>query len=240
MKQIIKKLLAQTPYRIVRDRGANRFQAIDVSLHNMKDRGFFPRVVIDGGAHLGSFSLAAKQIFPEATFHLVEPQPACYGSLRPLCSKENFILHEFALADRAGKVALSKTVEPSTGAHIKLDSTGETTVVGASTLDELFGERILARDRALLKLDLQGYELHALRGGPVLLHSVEAILIEVSFYAQAYEPTIVSLMNFLDASGFQLYDIAALSGRFRDNRAHQGDFVFARKGSQLLEDTRWE
>ena len=68
MKQIIKTLIAQTPYRIVRDTGANRFQAIDVALRNMKDRGFFPRVVIDGGAHLGSFSLAAKQIFPGATF----------------------------------------------------------------------------------------------------------------------------------------------------------------------------
>ena len=60
MKQIIKAIIAQTPYRIVRDRGENKFQAIDVSLRNMKDRGFVPRVVIDGGAHLGSFSLADK------------------------------------------------------------------------------------------------------------------------------------------------------------------------------------
>jgi hypothetical protein len=50
VKQIIKAIIAQTPYRIVRDRGANRFQAIDSSLRNMSDRGFQPRVVIDGGA----------------------------------------------------------------------------------------------------------------------------------------------------------------------------------------------
>ena len=62
------------------------------------------------------------------------------------------------------------------------------------------------------------------------------ILTELSFYAQAYEPAIIDLMKFL---GFEWLDIAAISGRTRDNRVHQGDFVFARTGSQLLEDTRW-
>lgn len=238
VKKIIKAIFAQTPYRIVRDRGANRFQAVDVALRNMKDRGFLPRAVIDGGAHLGSFSLAAKQIFPRATFHLIEPQPACRVPLKALCAKEGFVLHEYALADQVGKISLSPTAEPNTGAHVVPNS--DTGNVKASTLDALFGQRISANDRTLLKLDLQGYELHALRGGLALLPSIEVILAEVSFYAQAYEPSIIDLMNFLDSNGFQLYDIAAISGRRRDNRAHQGDFIFARKGSQLLDDTRWE
>jgi FkbM family methyltransferase len=238
VKQIIKAIIAQTPYRIVRDRGANRFQAIDVSLRNMKDCGFYPSVVIDGGAHLGSFSLMAKHIFPNAAFHLVEPQPACSAILKVLCAKEKFILYECALGDHIGKVGLSPTSEPNTGAHIVPNS--ETSIVSASTLDALFGQRISAHDRALLKMDLQGYELHALRGGPKLLRSIEVILTEVSFYSQAYEPAILYLMTFLDTSDFQLYDIAALAGRARDNRAAQGDFVFVRKGSQLLDDTRWE
>jgi hypothetical protein len=32
-------------------------------------------IVIDGGAHLGPFSLAAERIFPDAAFHLIEPHP---------------------------------------------------------------------------------------------------------------------------------------------------------------------
>jgi FkbM family methyltransferase len=240
VKQIIKTLMAQTPYRIVRDRGANRFQAIDSALRNMKERGFHPRIVIDGGAHLGSFSLATKRTFPLAQFHLVEPQSACSKPLKALCTKEGFFLHECALADHIGEVGISQTSEPSTGVHIIPDSDIETNIVFASTLDALFGQRISPHDRTLLKMDLQGYELHALRGGSMLLRSIEIILTEVSFFAQAYEPTIVDLMNFLDARGFQLYDIVALTGRARDNRAHQGDFIFARKNSQLLEDIRWE
>ena len=92
----------------------------------------------------------------------------------------------------------------------------------------------------LLKLDLQGYELHALRGGAAFLRSAEAILTEVSFFAQAYEPPIAELVSFLNDNGFQLYDVAALGGRPRDNRLKQGDLIFVRFGSQLLEDGRWE
>lgn len=91
-----------------------------------------------------------------------------------------------------------------------------------------------------MKLDLQGYELHALRGAKRLLPLVEAILAEVSFYAQSFEPPIATLVAFMEANGFQLYDIAALAGRARDNRLFQGDLVFVNKASRLLEDTRWE
>jgi hypothetical protein len=112
--------------------------------------------------------------------------------------------------------------------------------VATATLDELFGSLIHEDHHALLKLDLQGYELHALSGGIALLHSVEIILTEVSFFSQAYEPPLVDLMTFLDCNGFLLYDIAALAGRTRDNRLKQGDFVFARKGSALLQDGQWE
>jgi hypothetical protein len=72
------------------------------------------------------------------------------------------------------------------------------------------------------------------------LRSIELILAEVSFFAQAYEPPIVDLLTFMDENGFLLYDIAALAGRTRDNRLAQGDFVFARKDSALMEDGRWE
>ena len=126
--------------------GANRFQ-----LSIAPRVGFRPRVVIDGGAHLGLFSLAAKQIFPSATFHLVEPQPACSAHLKMLCSREGFILHECALAEYAGTIGFSQTSQPNTGAHIKLDGDIGAAVVSALTLDALFESRVTLHDRVLLK-----------------------------------------------------------------------------------------
>jgi FkbM family methyltransferase len=240
VKRLIKHFLERTPYRIVRDRDANRFQAIESAIRNIKARGFHPRVVIDGGAHLGSFSVAAKRIFPLAEFHLVEPQLACIKSLKALCAEEGFALHECALAERVGEISMTRTTEPSTGAYISPNGGAETNTVKSCTLDTLFAKRISTYDRTLLKMDLQGYELFALRGGARVLKSIEVILTEVSFFSQAYEPKIIDLMGYLDESGFQLYDIAALSGRMRDNRVHQGDFLFARKGSQLVDDASWD
>ena len=237
MKGLIKSLMARTPYRIVRDKGANRFQAIETCLRAMKTRGFAPRVVIDGGAHIGSFSIAAHSIFPDAVFHLVEPQPACGENLRKLCAARGFIFHECALADQPGHVGLTRTLSPSTGAHVTLDDE-KSVPVAANTLDALFGS-VTRDDRSLLKLDLQGYELHALRGGTAFLQSAEAILIEVSFFAQEYEPPIADLVWFLKKSGFRIYDFASLAGRTRDNRLVQGDFMFVREGSQLVPSQGW-
>jgi FkbM family methyltransferase len=238
MKRFVKSLMERTPYRIVRDHGANRFNAIEPCLRMMKARGYAPRIVIDGGAHVGSFSLAAQSIFPDAIFHLVEPQPACRETLHALCAEEGFIFHECALAERPGRIDMTATAEPSTGVHVA-SGREDAVSVAAQTLDALF-DSVTREDRALLKLDLQGYELHALKGGTTFLRSAEAILTEVSFYAQAYEPPIASLVSFLNDGGFQLYDIASLGGRARDNRPRQGDFIFVRNGSQLLQDGAWD
>jgi FkbM family methyltransferase len=238
MKRLIKLLMEQTPYRIVRDHGGNRFHAIEPCLRMMRERGFVPRTVIDGGAHVGTFSIAAQSTFPEARFHLVEPQPACREPLRTLCAARGFAFHECALAEKPGRILLTATGEPSTGAHVASD--GENAIsVAAEALDTLFPS-VTREDRVLLKLDLQGYELQALKGGATFLRAAEVILTEVSFFAQAYEPPIATLISFLNDRGFQLYDIASLGGRARDNRPRQGDFVFARAGSQLLQDIRWE
>jgi hypothetical protein len=75
-------------------------------------------------------------------------------------------------------------------------------------------------DRVVLKMDLQGYELHAFARRVYASLSIEVILTGASFYSQAYEPAIIDLMTFLDAGGFQLYDIGTIAGRRRDNRAN--------------------
>jgi FkbM family methyltransferase len=235
MKQIAKWIMARTPYRLVREYGINRFQAIDQSLRDLRKRGFRPMIVIDGGAHLGTFSLAAERIFPEATFHLIEPQPACLGPLRELSAKRHFALHEFALSDRPGTVEFLKTTDPNTGAYV--NPRGEEAItVPANTLDALFAGRVATEMRPLLKLDLQGHELAALKGGVKTLQSIEAVLIEVNFVPFLASPGIPSIISFFDENEFELYDVASLSGQFRDNRLVGGDLIFARRDSELMAD----
>jgi FkbM family methyltransferase len=244
VKSIIKAILRRTPYRIVRDRGFNRFNAIDDQLLQLKRKGYEPRVVIDGGAHLGSFSLSARKLWPHAAFHLIEPQAACDSHLRSLCDANGFELHSYALADtesaRQGTVRFTVTETPNTGAQAIFDgvtSEHQLVEVPAVTLDSLLAGKLQKSDRAFLKLDLQGSELAALKGGIAALANIEVILTEVSLW---YSPTALDIMCYLRDMSFEWYDVAALNGRTRDNRLCQGDLVFVRADSNLAADRSWE
>jgi FkbM family methyltransferase len=240
MKAIIKSLLARTRYRVTRQTDMNRFQAIDECMRGLEARAFKPRVIIDGGAHLGQFALLARKSFPGAEdFHLFEPQQACFEQLRSLCAREGFILHECALSSRAGTLRFVSTDRPSTGAYVVQDN-APATEVDARTLDEVLDGKLEPGHHALLKLDLQGHELDALRGGEKALRSIEVVLIEVSLYSQSGPPVATEVIAFMTAMGFALYDIASLSGRPRDNRLREADLVFVRQNSQLLADCQWD
>ena len=243
MKQLLKTILQRTKYRISASGALNRFDAIDEVMNNLKARGFRPTQVVDGGANIGDFARRVRQRFPSAKIHLIEPQPGCQASLQRIAEEPGFVLHPVALVApaQAGRpIAMATTSDGvNTGAHIDSGTGVPTVDVAAATLDQLFAGELGPGDHLFLKLDLQGYELEALSGGARTLEATEVILTEVSFFAQAYEPPIATLIAYLETQGFSLYDIAALSGRARDGRARQGDFVFVRRSSPLMTDTAW-
>jgi len=243
--QLVKKLLALTPYRISRS-ASNRFEEIAHCLVSLRRFGYKPRRIIDGGAHLGSFALEAHTLFPDARIDMIEPQAACRSALEALAKARGFVFHPFAISIEQGSTRLVCGNVPNTGANIirendVLENTDADAVeiVKVTTLDSLFPGEIPGGDRLLLKLDLQGHELLALKGGPRTLGSAEVVIVEVSFFRQRDEPTIPELIGFFDANDFDLFDVAGLAGRTRDDRLRQGDFVFVRRGSALSADTAW-
>jgi len=236
-----KWLLGRTGLRLLRA-AENRFDAMERCLCQLKELGFDPKVIVDGGAHKGSFACSAHKVFPSAVIHMVEPQASCLPLLKELCSDRHFRVHSLALSDRPGTLPMICKPTPDTGAHIPAaDRLAETTMhVEATTLDQLFAVDCRPNDRTLLKLDLQGHELPALEGALNLLPCVEMIITEVTFLRWQGLPTRADLERFLDARGFDLFEIASLSGRASDGRLRQGDFVYVRRGSPLHERNGWE
>jgi FkbM family methyltransferase len=247
MKQLLKAALAKSPYRLTRRSQGNRFMAVEDALVSLKTRGFAPRTVIDCGANVGHFSDFALCQFPDAVVHAIEPQPGCQAALHRLQAKSlgRLTVHATALGNseqEGATLTLSTDANASsTGAHVSVgdDCNARNVTVPCRSLDDLLAGALEPDDRALLKLDLQGYELHALHGATQTLQSCEVVLTEVSFYAQSYEPPISVLVAILAQYGFELYDIAAVYARPRDDRPRQGDFIFARRGSLIVADTRW-
>jgi FkbM family methyltransferase len=126
------------------------------------------------GGETGDF---ARRTWHHSTVHMVEPQVSCRLALKAWARQLGFVVHLCAIGDAEG--VLTMAADPaatSPGAHVlvnhdaqakdKASSTIETPV---KTLDALFAGSLPQHGSALLKLDLQEYELHALRGAYSML-----------------------------------------------------------------------
>jgi FkbM family methyltransferase len=246
--RVANRLLRTVGIRAVFLRPSNRFQAIDECLRRLQTMGYQPEAIVDVGANVGQFYRSTRSIFPEARYHLVEPQPACAPSLRRFASADRRLeLHEVALTIPGVRSVRMIGVGPaggSTGAYVALPGEGDPheIQVPATTLDELLSSRIQSGDRALLKLDVESHELSVLRGAAAVLPVFEVILTEVSFFdiENRGTPGFFELVDFLHEKGYLLYDVGSLAGRPRDMRLRMGDLLFVRLDSSLASDNRWE
>jgi FkbM family methyltransferase len=186
-------------------------------------------------------------VFPGAAFHLVEPQPACASGLRELAARTPALFFH-PVAVTAPGVTRVRMIGGGpegggSGAFVAWaeEAAPDEVECPATTLDDLFAERVAPADRALLKLDLEGHELSALSGGARLLSNPEVVLTEVHFYEveRNGRPLMGDVVEFLGKRGFELYDFACLSSRPRDRRLRMGDAIFVQRDSALAADCSW-
>ena len=190
----------------------------------------------------------AHSIFPDAAIHAIEPQPVCRAFLDQLARRAGRItVHPVAVTD-AGvtRVRLIGGGKAGGGTGAWVARSGEYAAgdleCAATTLDSLFADRVTRQDRALIKLDLEGHELVALRGGARVLQAAELVMTELRFFEldDSGRPLLADVLNFLGQREFVVYDLASLSSRPRDMRLRMGDIIFARRDSPLLADRSWE
>jgi FkbM family methyltransferase len=129
--------------------------------------------MIDAGANIGLFAvLAASRVGPNGLVIACEPSPATMTLLRANVARNDFDwveLHEVAVAEQPGRLAFEDFGPGSGFSSFAPENAGSGTrvEVEVTTLDELAGDR-LGQVR-LVKLDVEGAELRALRGASRLL-----------------------------------------------------------------------
>jgi FkbM family methyltransferase len=171
-------------------------------------------VIYDIGANVGTWTLLAKAILPQANIHAFEPLQIHHEAFeKAMQNISDISLHKVALGSRAGTGNMQVINFSDASSFLKMTEATEKNFgitkereekVSIVTLDEYVSTAKIPLP-ALIKLDIQGYELEAMRGGKKCLRHANHIICEVSFLelykGQAFFHDIV---EFLHQCGFHL------------------------------------
>ena len=192
----------------------------------------------DVGANVGQFSLLARALHPAARIYAFEPLPDAAARYRRVFAGDaNATLFQAAVSPEAGTATMhvsasadSSSLLPISDRQSELfpgtEEVGVTDVEAGPLSDFVSAAELTAP--ALLKIDVQGFELEVLRGTGDLLAAFEHVYVEASFEAlyegQALADDVIALM--VDA-GF------AEVGRYNvsvgpEGAPVQADFLFHR------------
>jgi FkbM family methyltransferase len=163
--------------------------------------------VVDGGAHVGYYTLRfATWVGAAGRVDAFEPNPGLMRRLRRSVAVNGFTdrvrLHELALLDGNGDSEFGFRHDLSGGGAI--EGAGERLTVPTVMLDRVLAE--LAQVD-VLKLDIEGAELRALRGARRLLAASPRIAIVLEFHAPSLAAADEAPLGFLErraAEGFAL------------------------------------
>lgn len=199
------------------------------------------RTVVDIGANRGQFTLFAVNSFPDANIISMEPLGVPASRFRRLFAGERRVaLHQAALGPTSGQTVMHVSGHDDSSSLLPISATQEqlfhgTKEVGTETvrtgpLSE-FLEADLIEEPALLKLDVQGYELEALRACGELLDKFTHVCAEGSFI-ELYQGQVLAddLIAWLRSRGF---DLVLSYGAVSDEqgRTIQVDMLFKRTTS---------
>ncbi len=196
--------------------------------------------LVDVGANTGQFSLLVRALHPAARIIAFEPLPPAADRFRRLFAADaGTALRQSAIAPWRGTATMhlsesadSSSLLPITDRQAEVfPGTREvgTTTVEAGPLDAFVDPAQIAAP-AMLKIDVQGFELEVLHAAQPLLDLFEHIYVEASFEA-LYEGQALfgEVAGFLAAHGF------AEVGRFNvatdaAGAPIQADFLFRKAG----------
>ena len=195
--------------------------------------------VVDIGANRGQFTLFVAGLYPQARIFAFEPLPGPYAVLARIAAGHDRT-HTFqaAIGPRAATARIH-LMHPDDCSSL-LAPTGRQTAMFPQTrlagtlpvemapLHAFVGPGDLCAP-ALLKLDVQGFELAALEGCASLLDRFAAVYLECSFVPlYADQPLADEVLAHLREQGFRLAGVYNLA-HDRDGRAVQADFLCERR-----------
>ncbi len=201
-------------------------------------RGLHIATLVDVGANVGQFTLLATALNPALQVEAFEPLAAPSGTFRRLFRDNARVrLHQCAIGAAEATVSMNVSRRDDSSSLLPISSLQEETFPGTSRVgtesvrvttlaSEIKSDRIAPP--AFLKLDVQGYELEALRGSAGMLGLFQYVYVELSFVelyrGQALAPEVIA---FLASAGFHIAGVYNLQSN-AEGKSIQCDCLFTR------------
>lgn len=177
-------------------------------------------VIFDVGANRGSTVQRFSEYFPDSSIIAFEPIAALCDSMKhQFAGNKNIQIENCGISDINGELTFYVNKSIDTSSFLPSQKTGlnsdaqvkntEQLTVPVKTIEESCAEKNIAHIH-ILKLDIQGSELKALKGAAKLLKEkrIDVIYTEAYFIQQYVDqPSFAEIALYLSSFGYQLQDI---------------------------------
>lgn len=212
------------------------FPSMPASLRVLRELGYCPAFVVDGGAFEGTWTALLRDVFPEARSLMIEPQAAKRAKLLAICrnAPQSTRFCGELLGPKDGLEVDFHEMQTGSSVLSELSPWQRDTVRKTiSTLDTVVADNADWGQPDFIKLDVQGYELAVLEGATRALESAMFVLLEASFvpYNEG-APLAAEVIAFMDIHGFALMDVCSLVRR-PNGVLGQADLLFINTSGSL-------
>jgi hypothetical protein len=123
----------------------------------------------------------------------------------------------------------------------ELRTSGKQRVINMISIDSIVEDKLFGIPD-LVKIDVQGYELEALKGAEKIFGKTEVLILEVSLFSFSDVPGIplfADVIDFMNDRNYVVYDFPGFSRRPFDGALAQCDVCFVKKDSFLRSSNKW-
>lgn len=256
MKKIIRKLFQSFGWDLVKwsppvtippgseKRPVGNMRAL---LEDLKYRGLQADWILDVGANATTWSKLAKSVFPVSKVFMIEPQLEMESRLQEFCGVHTGSSYILAGAG-AQQGSLTLTVwDDLAGSSLlpnadpELMKSGKQREIPIVTIDQLIEQGKMGIPQ-IIKLDIQGFELEALKGATRTFGKTEAYIMESSLIPFADVPgmpVIADVITFMKDRGYEVYDFGGFLRRPLDGALAQCDICFVKSDGMFRKSNNW-
>ncbi len=208
MRQLIKKLFLFFGFQISRAKQSEPDEARKWTWLSK----FTINSIVDIGANEGQFAKKILKIFPNAKLHCFEPLQDVFEKLKlNLSNRTDVYFYNVGLGERDEEQKIFNNEYSPSSSLLEMSDLHkknfdyavrvEPKSIQIRKLDNFISD--VRPDRLLIKVDVQGYEMHVINGGGKMIALADIIIIETSFQ-QLYkdQPLFGDIYDYFTNHGF--------------------------------------